>query len=157
MSVLGVNAPSVGVAAPELGLPDTHGTVVDLAALRGAHALLVFYPFAFSGICTGELCELRDDLSIFADAGVRVLGISCDPVPALKAWLEEEQFGFDLLSDFWPHGRVSQAYGVFDAERGRSHRGSFLLDAEGVVRWSVVNEPGMARDLTGYREAIAAL
>ena len=138
-------------------MPDTHGTPVTLASLRGAPAVLVFVPFAFSGTCTGELCELRDNLAEFAAAGVRLLGVSCDPMFSLRAWAEHEGYTFDLLSDFWPHGAASRAYGVFDEASGHALRGSFLVDAEGVLRWSVVNPRGQARPLAAYREALAAL
>lgn len=149
--------PQVGELAPDLTLTDTHGTPVTLSALRGTPVVIVFVPFAFSGICTGELCELRDNLAAFDEAGVRLLVVSCDPMFSLRAWAEQEGFTFDLLSDFWPHGEVARAYGVFDAERGRAVRGSFLVDADGVLRWSVVNPAGQARDLAGYREALAVL
>ena len=149
--------PRPGEAAPELVLPDTHGTPVSLAGLRGIPVAVVFFPFAFSGTCTSELCELRDNLDDFEAAGVRLLAVSCDSQHALRAWAEQEGFGFDLLSDFWPHGAAAQAYGVLDAERGLAVRGSFLIDADGIVRWSVVNPRGQARDLGAYRAALAAL
>ncbi len=149
--------PRVGEPAPDLALTDTHGSPVRLADLRGTPALLVFVPFAFSRLCTGELCELRDHLEDFRMAGVRLLVISCDPVHALRAWAEQEGYTFDLLSDFWPHGAAASAYGVFDAERGRAVRGSVLLDADGVVRWTVVNPAGRARSLDAYRAALASL
>ncbi|GAA2722559.1 peroxiredoxin [Cellulomonas aerilata] len=147
----------VGDPAPDLTLPDTHGSPVTLSELRGAPVVLVFVPFAFSGVCTGELCELRDNIELFDSAGARLLVVSCDPTYALRAWAEQEGYGFDLLSDFWPHGQAATAYGVFDTERGRAVRGSFLVDADGVIRWAVVNPPGQARDLAGYRTALAAL
>jgi mycoredoxin-dependent peroxiredoxin len=147
----------VGAAAPDFTLPDTHGTPVRLAELRGTAVVVVFVPFAFTGVCTGELCELQDNLGDFEAAGVRLLVVSCDPVPSLRAWSQQEGFRFDLLSDFWPHGAVAQAYGVFDPEHGRAVRGSFLVDGDGVVRWSVVNPAGRARDLAGYRAALARL
>ena len=150
-------APEPGDLAPELELPDAHGTPVSLAGMRGMPVVLVFFPFAFSGLCTGELCELRDNLEDFDAAGVRLLGISCDPQSTLRAWGEQEGFGFDLLSDFWPHGAVSRAYGVFDDATGIAGRGSFLVDADGVVRWATVNPRGKARDLGAYRAALAAL
>ena len=149
--------PLPGEAAPDFTLPDTHGTPVRLSALRGAPVALVFYPFAFSGTCTGELCELRDNLADFEAAGVRLLAVSCDPMFSLRAWTEREGFGFDLLSDFWPHGEVAKAYGVFSPTNGAAVRGSFLVDDAGVVRWSVVNPRSQARDLASYRAAIAAL
>jgi peroxiredoxin len=147
----------VGDPAPDFTLTDTHGSPVHLAELRGTPVVLVFVPFAFSGVCTGELCELRDNIGVFEAAGTRLLVVSCDPMYALRAWAEQKGYGFDLVSDFWPHGEVATAYGVFDAERGRAVRGSFLIDADGVVRWAVVNPAGQARDLAGYRDALAAL
>jgi peroxiredoxin len=150
-------APQPGDPAPDFTLPDTHGTPVHLADLRGDAVLLVFYPFAFSGICTGELCELRDNIEEFETAGVRLLAISTDPVYALKAWQQQEGFGFDLLSDFWPHGAAARAYGVLDEERGHALRGTFLVDADGMVRWSVVNPRGQRRDLAAYRAALAEI
>lgn len=147
----------VGAPAPDFTLPDTHGTPVRLADLRGGAVAVVFVPFAFTGICTGELCELRDSIGDFDAAGVRLLVVSCDPTPSQRAWAEQEGFGFDLLSDFWPHGDAARAFGVFDAAKGRALRGSFLIDDAGVVRWTVVNPAGRPRDLAGYREALAAL
>jgi peroxiredoxin len=147
----------VGDPAPDFTLSDTQGTPVHLADLRGGPVLLVFYPFAFSGTCTGELCELRDNIAQFDRAGVTLLGISCDPMFTLRAFREQEGYGFELLSDFWPHGEVASRYGVFDDARGLAVRGSFLLDADGVVRWTVVNQPGERRDLEGYVEALARL
>lgn len=152
-----VGVPRPGDTAPELELPDAHGTPVDLTGMRGMPVALVFFPFAFSGLCTGELCELRDNLEDFEAAGVRLLGISCDPMYTLRAWGEKEGFGFDLLSDFWPHGAAARAFGVFDEAKGIAVRGSFLVDADGVVRWSLVNPRGQARDLGAYRAALAAL
>ena len=148
---------SVGDVAPEFSLPDQDKQVVSLADLRGTPVLLVFYPFAFSGICTGELCEIRDNLAVFREGNVQVLGISCDPVHALRAYAEQQGYQFPLLSDFWPHGAVAKAYGVFAEDVGRADRGTFLIDTDGVVRWSVVNPAGEARPLDAYREAVAAL
>ena len=147
----------VGDLVPDLTLPDTHGTPVTLSELRGEPVVLVFVPFAFSCICTDELCELRDNLATFDDAGVRLLAVSCDPMFTLRAWAEREEYQFDLLSDFWPHGAAARAFGVFDESTGHALRGSFLVDADGVLRWSVVNPRGTARPLAAYREALATL
>lgn len=147
----------MGRQAPDFVLSDTHGTPVRLGDLRGAPVALVFFPFAFSRTCTSELCELRDNIADFAARGVRLLGISTDAMFAQRAWAEAEGFGFDLLSDFWPHGAVSRTYGVLDEADGHALRGSFLLDANGVVRWSVVNPRGQARELSAYRAALAEL
>ena len=151
-------APEVGTEAPDFTLKDQHNQVVTLSSFRGdRNVLVVFYPFAFSGICTGELCEIRDNLGVFTADDVQVLGISCDPMYSLRAFADAEHYEFPLLSDFWPHGAVAKAYGVFSEERGFAIRGTFLVDASGVLRWSIVNGPGEARPLAAYREALAAL
>jgi peroxiredoxin len=158
VSVVAAQAPSVGSPAPDFTLPDQHGAPTSLSSLRGDRAaLVVFYPFAFSSICTGELTGLRDDVDSFQNDDVQLLAVSCDPVHALRAWSDDQGFTFPLLSDFWPHGEVAQAYGVFGSGPGRADRGTFLVDRGGVVRWSVVNPPGQPRDLEAYRTAIAAL
>jgi peroxiredoxin len=148
---------SVGDPAPEFSLPDQDKQVVSLAELRGTPVLLVFYPFAFSGICTGELCQLRDELTAYTDAGVKVLAISTDPVFSLKAFRDKEGFDFPLLSDFWPHGATAQAYGVFNDKAGMALRGTFLLDAEGTITFAEVNQPGDARVQAGWKDAVGKL
>jgi peroxiredoxin len=148
---------SAGDRAPEFSLPDQDKQVVSLADLRGTPVLLVFYPFAFSGICTGELCQLRDELTTYTDAGVRVLAISTDPVFSLKAFKAQEGFDFDLLSDFWPHGAVAQEYGVFNDKAGMALRGTFLIDAEGAITFAEVNQPGDARAQSGWKDAVGQL
>jgi mycoredoxin-dependent peroxiredoxin len=148
---------SVGDAAPEFSLPDQDKQVVSLTDLRGTPVLLVFYPFAFSARCTGELCQLRDELAAYTDAGVTVLAISTDAVFSLKAFKAQEGFDFPLLSDFWPHGTVAESYGVFNEKAGMALRGTFLLDADGVVVFAEVNQPGDVREQSGWKDAVAKL
>ena len=148
---------SVGDAAPEFTLRDQDKQPVSLAGLRGTPVLLVFYPFAFSGLCTGELCQLRDELAVYTDAGVKVLAVSTDPTFSLKAYKAEEGFDFPLLSDFWPHGTVAQAYGVFNEKAGMALRGTFLIDAEGVIAFAEVNSAGDAREQSGWKDAVATI
>lgn len=148
---------SVGDSAPEFSLPDQDKQVISLADLRGTPVLVVFYPFAFSGRCTGELCQLRDELSTYTDAGVRVVAISTDPVFSLKAFRDAERLDFPLLSDFWPHGATAQAYGVFNDKAGMAVRGTFLVDAEGKIAFAEVNSPGDAREQSGWKDAVADL
>jgi peroxiredoxin len=146
----------VGSKAPEFTLKDYNKQDVSLSSYVGQKpVLLVFYPFAFSGICTGELCQLRDDFSSFD--GVEVLGVSVDTPFSLKKWAEQEDFQFPLLSDFWPHGAVAQQYGVFNEKAGMANRGTFLIDTEGVVRFAEVNGPGEARDQEAWKKAVAGL
>ena len=148
---------STGDRAPGFSLPDQDKQVVSLADLRGTPVLLVFYPFAFSLRCTGELSRLRDELADYTDAGVRVLAISTDPVFSLKAFKAAEGLDFPLLSDFWPHGEVAQAYGVFNEKAGMAVRGTFLVDADGVVRFAEVNAPGDVREQSGWKDAVGRL
>ena len=146
----------VGTKAPEFTLKDYNKQDVSLSSYIGQKpVLLVFYPFAFSGICTGELCQLRDDFASFT--GVQVLGVSVDTPFSLKVWSEQEGFQFPLLSDFWPHGAVAQQYGVFNEKAGMANRGTFLIDTDGVVRFAEVNQPGEARDQEAWKKAVADL
>jgi peroxiredoxin len=148
---------SVGDRAPEFNLPDQDKQIVSLPDLRGTPVLLVFYPFAFSGRCTGELCQLRDELAVYTDAGVRVLAISTDPVFSLKAFREKEGLDFPLLSDFWPHGAVAQAYGVFNEKAGMALRATFLVDADGNVAFEQVNAAGDIREQSAWKDAVQQL
>ncbi|WP_372670860.1 peroxiredoxin [Amycolatopsis kentuckyensis] len=148
----------VGSEAPDFTLNDYNKQPVQLSSFRGDKpVLLVFYPFAFSGICTGELCQLRDEFADYDNKGVQVLGVSVDTPFSLKAWAEKEGYQFPLLSDFWPHGEVAQAYGVFNDAAGLAVRGTFLIDTSGVVRFAEVNAPGEARDQQGWKKAVAEL
>ena len=149
--------PSVGTAAPDFELLNQYGEPVRLSDHRGRNVVLVFFPFAFSGICTGELCEIRDNLALFEDADASVLGISVDSKFAQRAYAEKEGYTFDLLADFWPHGATAEQYGVLDAASGMARRGTFIIDAGGTVRYVVVNPRGQARDFAGYRAALAGL
>jgi peroxiredoxin len=154
---VGTPIPAVGQAAPDFELTNQFGEPVRLSSFRGKNVVLVFYPFAFSGICTGELCELRDNLAVFEAANATVLAISVDSKFSLRAYAEQEGYGFDLLADFWPHGAVASRYGVFDEGSGMARRGTFIIDAAGTVRYVVVKPRGQARDRSAYRDALAGL
>jgi mycoredoxin-dependent peroxiredoxin len=117
----------------------------------------MFYPFAFSSVCTGELCEVRDSLPAFESDDVQLLAVSCDPMHALRAFAEQDGLTFPLLSDFWPHGEVAAAYGVFNEQRGCAERSTFIVDREGVLRWSVHNQMPDARDLEQQLKVLADL
>ncbi|HEV8278626.1 MAG TPA: peroxiredoxin, partial [Streptosporangiaceae bacterium] len=131
---------------------------VRLADFRGRKAvLLVFYPLAFTGTCRGELSEIRDNLPDYANDQVQVLTVSVDSPYSHKVWSIQEGFEFPLLADFYPHGAVAQAYGVFNETVGFANRGTFLIDADGVVRFAEMLGPGESRDQRGWREALAAL
>ncbi|MCG7206750.1 MULTISPECIES: peroxiredoxin [Streptomyces] len=148
----------VGDKAPDFELKDNHGRTVKLSDLRGEkNVVLLFYPFAFTGVCTGELCELRDNLPRFEDRDTQLLAVSNDSIHTLRVFAEQEGLEYPLLSDFWPHGETSRAYGVFDEGKGCAVRGTFVIDKEGVVRWTVVNGLPDARDLNEYVTALDAL
>ena len=150
--------PAVGDVAPDFTLRDQQGRRVSLSDFRGIkNVVVVFYPFAFSGICTGELCEIRDNLGDFESDDVQVLAISCDHMFTQRAWSDVEGYFFPMLSDYWPHGATAQAYGVFEQLGGFSTRGTFLIDRDGVVRWTLVNGLSQKRDFAGYRDALQAL
>lgn len=149
--------PAIGQQAPAFSLPDVHGTPVEVPDPDGSALVVVFFPFAFSQVCTGELAALADNLAMFHEAGADLVAISCDPMFALRAYDEQRDFGFDLLSDFWPHGAISSRYGIFDAAAGHAHRGSVLIDEHGTIRWRILTGPGEPRPLSAYRAALDGL
>jgi peroxiredoxin len=148
----------VGALAPDFTLKDQTGTEVTLSSFRGQkNVVILFYPLTFTGVCQGELCAVRDDLGTFQNDDVQVLAISVDAAPSHKAWSEQQGYTFPILADFWPHGGVAQSYGVFDDTKGLALRGSFVVDKEGVVRWSVVNAIPDARDHADYAKVLSTL
>jgi mycoredoxin-dependent peroxiredoxin len=151
-------AVEVGDQAPDFELRDQHGTPVKLSGFRGQkNVVLVFYPLAFSGVCTGELCAMRDEFPEVTRDDVELLTVSVDSGYAHRAWADAEHFEFELLSDFWPHGAVAKSYGVFEEKMGIATRGTFIIDKNGVVRWKVVNPIPQARDIAEYQKALAEL
>lgn len=147
----------IGQVAPDFTLKSAAGDTVSLSDFRGRKVLLMFFPFAFTGICTGEVCELSEDLSVFADLDAEVLSISCDAAPTLRKFAEVEGIQYPLLSDHWPHGRVAQEYGVFLDQVGAANRGSFIIDRDGTIAWSKVTSLGEGRDLDEYKLALKNL
>lgn len=137
--------PAVGQMAPDFTLPSTADEKVTLSSLRGKPVMLAFFPLAFSGTCTTELCEMRDHHDQFAGRDVTVLPISVDHVYSLKEYKAKHGMKVDLLSDF--KREVSRAYGVLMEDRFHSNRAYFLIDAQGVIRWVHVEEnPGARRE-----------
>ncbi len=146
----------VGATAPDFALKDQHGQTVSLSDFRGRQSvLLVFYPWSFSRICTGELGEIRDALPTMQSDDAAVVAVSCDAMFTQRVYAEQEGLEFPVLSDFWPHGAVASAYGVFDETLGAALRGTFLVDKDGTVRWRVVNGVGEARDLRDYQRILS--
>jgi peroxiredoxin len=149
----------VHTVAPDFELVDQHGADVSLRAIldSGRAALVVFLPFAFSGVCTGELQAMKEQQQALRNDRVETVVVSCDSIYALRVFAEHEQIDFPLLSDFWPHGEVAKAYGVFVEDRGCPLRGSFLVGTDGAIAWQVVNQIPYARDVNEYLRQIAAL
>jgi mycoredoxin-dependent peroxiredoxin len=149
---------AVGQVAPDFALPDQNGVTVRLSELTAEkNVVVVFYPFAFSGICTGELDEIRDHLERFVSDDLQVVCISCDAMFSQRAWADLHGYFFPLLSDHWPHGEVTSAYGVFNEATGAPVRGTFLVGRDGRVHWTLVNGPGQRRDFTRLPIEVAAI
>jgi peroxiredoxin len=147
-----------GTEAPDFTLKDQNGQPVTLSSFRGAkNVLLVFFPLAFTGICQGELDELRDNLATYVNDDTQTLAISVGPPPTHKVWATQSRFTFPVLADFWPHGGVAQSYDVFNADAGFANRGTFVIDRSGVIRFSELKAPGEARDQAVWTAALAAL
>jgi mycoredoxin-dependent peroxiredoxin len=144
--------------APDFELKDQHGSPVRLSSFQGTkNVVLVFYPLAFSGVCSGELRALRDDFPEITREDVELLTVSVDSTFVLRTWADRDNFDFSLLSDFWPHGDVAKLYGVFDEDKGVATRGTFIIDKAGVIRWKVVNPIPQARDIAEYKKVLADL
>jgi peroxiredoxin len=147
-----------GQEAPDFTLPNHHGEPITLSSLRGKkNAVLIFYPWAFTGTCTGELCEIRDRITSFDNEETATFAISCDTKFSLRIFAEREGYAFDLLSDHWPHGEVARAYGVFNEKAGAANRGTFVIDKAGTVRYSVIKTISDVRDPAEYEKVLAAL
>jgi peroxiredoxin (alkyl hydroperoxide reductase subunit C) len=158
MSGAGAAYPLVGERAPELSLPDQHGEIRPLPDIVGdRHALVVFFPFAFSSICTGELLDIQLNIDEFVNDRVQVLAVSCDSTYALRAWGAQEGYRFPLLSDYWPHGQAARAWGVLDETSGMARRGTFLVDPSQTVRWSLQLEAGEMREVGVLHRAVRDL
>jgi peroxiredoxin len=149
----------IGSTAPEFSLKDQAGDTVSLSDFAGKQAVaLVFYPFTFTGVCEGELCAIRDDYRVFEEAGVQVLACSCDTRFAQAQWATQQGYQFPVLSDFWPHGEVAKAYGVFNDALGCANRATFLIGTDGtIVDTFDTPDLGTAREQSRYQEALAKL
>ena len=126
---------AVGQDAPEFTLRDQHGEPISLSSFRGnKNVVLIFYPWAFTGVCTSELCEISERIATFDNDDTVTLAVSCDTKFSLRIFAEREGYTFHLLSDHWPHGEVSRKYGIFNEDAGASIRGTFIIDKAGVVQ-----------------------
>lgn len=152
---------SVGQKAPDFSLFSSEKTKVSLQDFKGKNVLLLFFPQAFTSVCTAELCSVRDNMQQYANLNVQAIGISVDSVFTLAKFREEQQYNFPLLSDF--NKEVSGAYGSLYADwildmKGVSKRSAFLIDGEGVIRYAeVLDNPGEQPNFQAIQEAISAL
>ena len=148
----------IGDLAPDFTLPNQFGEQITLSSFRGKKpVVVVFYPLSFSGICTGELCEIRDNFERFANEDVELLAISVDSKFVQKMFAEHEGYQFSVLADFWPHGKTAQDYGVFLDELGVANRATFVIDKDGVLVAKFVTAIGQPRSLDEYDRALASL
>lgn len=148
----------IGDPAPDFTLSNQDGVPITLSSFKGHKAVVVvFYPMSFTGICTGELCELRDNLAIFQGDNYELLAISCDSKFVQKKFALENNYQFNVLSDFWPHGAVAKEYGVFLDDLGFADRATFVIDKDGRLAAKFKTAPGQARNFEDYRRAIATI
>jgi len=150
-------SPVVGEPAPDFTLPSTSGTEVTLAQFRGkSNVLLAFFPLAFTSTCTAELGSFTEDVRRFADANAVVLPVSVDSIPTLREFQAKEQLAVELLSDF--KREVCRAYGTLLDDKFFSKRAYFLIDKQGILRWTHVEaELSHRRDDDELLAQIAAL
>ena len=139
-------AVTTGDKAPAFDLEVTLRERVRLSDFLGRrNLLLVFHPFAFTAVCEEEALDLQENLESFRNAETEVVLVSCDPWPARQAWKKQLGAEYTFASDFWPHRETAKAYGVFDETRGAPFRGTFLIDKDGNVVWSLVKVSGERR------------
>ena len=133
---------ATGEQAPDFDLEEAWNLPrVRLADFRGKrNVLLVFHPFAFTAICREEALDLQENLESFHNAETDVIFVSCDTSAARQAWRQELGVTYSFASDFWQHGATARAYGVFDEATGAPRRGTFLIDKDGVVIWTLVTD-----------------
>lgn len=148
---------SVGSPAPDFTLPNQRGEAVTLSQFQGSPVVLIFFPFAFSPVCTSELCYLQDHPEVFEKSNAKVLGISTDSYFTLDAFARQESYDFELLSDFWPHGEVSRRYGVLAEDGGYANRQTVVLDSQGTIVDAFESDVMEPRQLERFEQALAKL
>lgn len=146
-----------GTPAPDFSLPVTADQHVTLAELRGRPVVLAFYPADFSPVCGDQMALYNQVLPEFRRRGAELVGISVDGVWCHQAFAEARHLHFPLLADFEPKGDVARRYGAYRAHEGTSERALFVLDADGVVRWSYCSPVGINPGADGILDALDAL
>ena len=139
-------AVTTGDRAPDFDLEVSRNEHVKLADFRGRrNVLLVFHPLAFTAVCEEEALDLQEHLDSFEAAETDVVFVSCDTSAARRAWREQLGATYTFASDFWPHGKAARDYGVFNETTGTPVRGTFLIDKDGLVIWTLVTDAGTRR------------
>jgi peroxiredoxin len=148
-------AAEIGAPAPAFNLPNIDREMVSSEDLKGSKAVVMFIPFPFTGICDGEACAMRDNLGALADLDAKVVVITAHARPTNGEWAKQNEFEFPVLSDFWPHGEVSRAYGIFNETLGVPTRATFFLDEDGIVRDIVATDSmGTGREIEAQLDAL---
>ncbi len=149
---------AIGTAAPAFKLYDQDKEEVTLESLKGGNALVVFIPFPFTGHCDNEGCQLRDGLGDLGDLDAKVVVITTHALPTNAKWASDNDFGFPVLADYWPHGEVTQTYGAFNDETGSANRVTYVLDAHGIVQDVIATDSlGTPREYDLYGRALTAI
>ena len=130
----------VGTKAPDFGLKNTDGQTTALSDIlaEGKYVVLAFYPAAWSSVCGDEMSLFQEFQEEFGRLNARTVGISVDNIDASRSWAQSKGITFPLLSDFWPHGAVAEEFGVL-RDDGLAERALFIVDPEGVIRYSYVS------------------
>ena len=153
----GVSLLPAGTPAPDFTLKQTPDSNLSLSDLRGKPAILVFYPADWSSVCGDQLALYNEVLPEFERLGAQIIGISVDSVWCHKAYVEARRLRFPLLADFHPKGAMGKAYGAYDETRGNESRSLFVIDAEGVIRWSYRSPNSVNPGADGILEALDRL
>ncbi len=152
METLGI--PVVGQRAPDFTLASSSGDTFTLSEHRDRHTILAFYPADWSPVCGDQMTLYNEVLPLFADLGGTLVGISVDGVWSHKAFAEARNLDFTLLADFEPKGHVARLYGVYRDEEGTSERALFVIDKEGILRWSYLSPVGINPGADGILSAL---
>lgn len=155
--VPGVEPLTAGTPAPDFTLTSSSGEQVSLSDFRGKPVILAFYPADWSPTCGDQLALYNEVLPEFERFGAQLLGISVDGKWSHKAYAESRNFRFPLLADFEPKGEVARAYGVYNAKDGQCERALFVIDGEGIIRWSFLSERGVNPGADGILRALEGL
>ena len=149
---------AVGTQAPDFTLYNQNKEQVSLSDLAGHNSLIVFIPFPFTGHCDNEGCAIRDGLSGLESIDAKVVVITDHAVPVNAKWASDNEFAFPVLSDFWPHGDVTKAYGAFNEVLGAANRVTYVIDRDGIIKEVVSTESlAIPREYELYNKALAAL